>query len=206
MRDPLADLVAWVTEIVRSLGYPGVAALIAVENLFPPLPLELILPLAGQVAGQGQLSLLGVVAAATAGSVAGALALYVLAAQFGEARLRRLLGRFGRLLLVEEADLDQARSWFDRHGRKAVLIGRLVPVVRGLISIPAGLARMPLRQFVTYTALGSGLYNVLLVSLGWALGTQWELIHRYARLVEYAALVAMAAGALWFVWRRRAGR
>lgn len=206
MSDHLADLTGWITDVVGSLGYLGVAVLIAVENLFPPLPLELILPLAGQVAGQGQLSVVGVMVAATAGSVAGALILYALASRFGEARLRRLIGRFGGLLLLDEADLDRARGWFDRHGARAVLIGRVVPVVRGVVSIPAGLAQMPLGRFVAYTALGSGLYNGLLVGIGWALGSHWGLVHRYARLLDYGALVAVAAAAAWLVWRRRAGR
>lgn len=201
--DPFARVAKWATSVVQSLGYIGVAFLIALENLVPPIPSELILPLAGFLAGQGRFWLPGVVVAATAGSVGGALILYGLGAWLGEARLRRLLRRFGRFLRLQEGELDRAQQWFDRHGDKAVLLGRLVPVVRSLVSIPAGLNRMSLRRFVLYTALGSGLWNSALVGLGWALGDRWDQVCHYGQLFEYATLAALAVALAWFFWRHR---
>ena len=188
--------------VVEKLGYVGVALLVAIENLIPPIPSELILPLAGFSVSRGQLSFLGVLAAATTGSVVGALVLYGIGQGIGEARLRSFIRRFERLPFVQEADLDRAQDWFARHGAKAVLIGRLVPVIRSLVSLPAGFARMPLGLFVLYTALGSAAWNGVLVGLGWLLGEQWMLVRRYTQYFEYAVIVVLAAAVIWFVWRR----
>lgn len=203
--DPFAGIAAWVTNVVETLGYVGVGAMIALETLFPPIPSELILPLAGFLAGQGRLWLPGAVVAATLGSVVGALALYALGAWLGEERVRALIRRFGRFLTLSEGDLDRAVRWFDRHGGKVVLIGRLVPVVRSLVSIPAGFARMPLLRFVTYTALGSAAWNSALIGLGFALGARWETVGAYTKPLEYLALLALVAVAVWFICRRRGG-
>lgn len=113
------------------------------------------------------------------------------------------VGRLGRFLFLKEEDLDRAADWFDRHGGKAVLIGRLVPVVRSLVSIPAGLAPMPLSRFVLYTAIGSALWNTALIGLGWLLGDRWQEVQRYGQLLEYAALVLLVIGIVRFVWKRR---
>jgi len=199
MSDLMAGLAAWVAQVVESLGYAGVAALIALENLFPPLPSELILPLAGFLAGQGRLSFGGAVAAATAGSLVGALVLYAAAAWLGERRLRAIVDR---LPLVETADVDCANAWFARRGGSAVLIGRMVPVVRSLISLPAGLNRMPLPRFVAYTILGSAAWNMLLIGLGWVLGHRWEVIRQWAQVLEWLVLAVLAGLVIWFVWRR----
>jgi membrane protein DedA with SNARE-associated domain len=197
--DLLSGLAGWATDVVESFGYVGVAMLITLENVFPPLPSELILPLAGFLAGQGRLSFVGAVSAATAGSLAGALILYAAAAWLGEARLRAIVER---MPLVETADVDRANEWFARHGSSAVLIGRMVPVVRSLISLPAGLNRMPIRRFVAYTAIGSGAWNVLLIGLGWILGDRWELIRQWTQTLEWLVLGVLAGLVIWVVWRR----
>lgn len=199
----LGGIAEWVTNVIESMGYAGVAALIALENVFPPIPSELILPLSGFLAGQGRFWLPAVIVAATAGSVAGALLLYGVGAWLGEARSRQLVERFGRFLTVGVADLDRANGWFDRHGGKAVLVGRVVPVVRSLVSVPAGLRRMPLGRFVAYTAAGSAAWNGLLIGLGWALGNRWHAVDRYGGYVEYAVLAVLVVGAVWFVLRRK---
>ena len=202
----LGDIAAWVIDVVESLGYVGLALLIALENVFPPIPSELILPLAGFLAGQGRFSLPAVIVAATIGSVAGALVLYGLGAWLGEARLRRLVDRYGKYARVSDRDLERADGWFDRHGGMAVLIGRLVPLVRSLVSVPAGVRRMPLMRFVAYTAVGSACWNSVLIGLGWALGDRWDQVNRYASLVEYVVLAALAIGVGWFIWKRRQQR
>jgi membrane protein DedA with SNARE-associated domain len=206
MGDPFAGVAAWATDLIHRLGYVGVAALVALENLFPPVPSELILPLSGFLVGQGRLGFVGVVLAATAGSLVGALALYGLGRWLGEERLRGLVRRFGGLLFVEEKDIDRAQRWFEDHGGKAVLIGRFVPGVRSLISVPAGVGGMALGPFLAYTAIGSGLWNAALIGLGWALGARWEEIKPYAQVLEYAVLAGLMGLVGWFVWRRRRAR
>lgn len=198
----LAAIVGWVTNIVQTLGYPGLFALLLLENVFPPLPSELILPLAGFLTGQGQMQFPLAVAAATAGSLAGAYILYGIGAWLGEERLRGLIRAHGRWVLLCESDLDKAQGWFDRHGAEAVLIARLLPMARSLISVPAGLQRMPLLKFTTYTVIGTALFDGALIGLGWWLGSRWELVERYASWFEYAGLPVLAGLIGWFVWKR----
>ena len=206
MDDIVAALARWVTDVVESLGYLGIGILAALENLVPPIPSELVLPLAGFLAGQGRFWLPAVVLAATAGSVIGALTLYALGRWLGEERLRRFIRRFGRFMLLEEADLDRAVAWFDRHGGTAVFIGRLAPLVRSGISIPAGVERMPVWRFIIYTAAGSAVWNGALAGLGWALGSQWERVSEYTQWLSYGVIGALIVAAGWFLWRRAGAR
>jgi membrane protein DedA with SNARE-associated domain len=202
MSDPLAVLAQWVTNVVYSLGYVGIGVLTVVEVVFPPIPSELILPLAGFLASQGRFAFPVVILAATIGSVTGALILYALGRRVGEEKLRRFVKRYGRWLLVDESDLDRAQQWFEQHGRMAILIGRLVPGVRSFISIPAGIEKMSLLWFVVFTALGNSIWNTVLAALGWWLGSQWEQVRQYAQVLEYGALVLLLGALAWFVWRR----
>ncbi len=203
MKNPLSGLASWVADVVESFGYFGVAFMIALENLAPPIPSEIVLPLAGFLVGQGRFSFLPVVVAATIGSVAGALVLYAIGAGLGEARLRYLIRKFGRFVLMDESDLDKSRDWFEYHGTKAILFGRLIPGVRSLISIPAGLVGMPLWQFVLYTTIGSTIWNAALVGFGWTLGNHWERVEDYMSILQYIVIVIVAVAALWFIWSRR---
>ena len=196
-------LASWAADVIESLGYGGVAMLIVLENVFPPIPTEAILPLAGFLAGQGRMWLPGVILAATVGAVIGALILYGIGAWFGDERVRWLVRRYGRWLGVQERDLDKANGWFDRHGGKAVMICRMVPIVRSLVSVPAGLRRMNLARFVLYTALGSGLWNSILILCGWWLGDNWEEVGHYVDYLEYPVILALIGGALWFIWKRK---
>lgn len=193
----------WITGVVESLGYVGVAVLIALENVFPPIPSELVLPLAGFLAGQGEMAFVGVVAAATAGSVIGALVLYGLGRWLGEKRVRAIVKRYGKFAMIGEDDIDRSEEWFDKHGRKAILIGRLVPFVRSFISVPAGFCGMGLGRFVIYTTIGSAIWNSALVGLGWFLGEQWQAVRQYASYFEYAVLALLVGGVIWFIWKRR---
>jgi membrane protein DedA with SNARE-associated domain len=199
----LAAVGDWVREAVASGGYLAVALLIFVENVFPPIPSEVILPLAGYYVGQGELDFVPAVAAATVGSVAGALVLYALARHGG----RPLLLRHGRLLRLTEADLDRGDAWFDRHGPWLVFFGRLVPGVRSLVSVPAGLSEMPLGRFVWLTAAGSALWNAALIGAGWGLGSNWEQVGSYIGPLSTAVVALLVAGAaVWLVQRHRRRR
>lgn len=169
----------WIVDILARAGYVGVALLMLAENLFPPIPSELIMPLAGFVAARGDLSLAGVIAAGTIGSVLGALPWYWLGRRYGPDRLRALAGRHGRWLTVSPNDVDRARAWFDRRGRIGVLVGRLVPAVRTLISVPAGLAAMPLVPFLIYSTVGTLLWTSLLAAAGYWLQDRYEDVSAY---------------------------
>ncbi|KJK44301.1 membrane protein [Lentzea aerocolonigenes] len=193
----------WITRLMEALGSPGAGLAVALENVFPPVPSEVILPLAGFTAGQGKISLLAAILWTTAGSVAGALVLYFLGAWLGLERLRRIAER---VPFVSVSDVDKADAWFDRHGNAAVFVGRMVPVVRSLISIPAGVSGMPLGRFTLYTAAGSLVWNSALILAGYALGENYELIDRYLGWVSTAVLAALAIAIAWFVVSRLKAR
>jgi membrane protein DedA with SNARE-associated domain len=200
----------WALKIVDALGYFGVFLLIAIENLIPPIPSELILPLAGFSVGQGQLTFIGVMIASTSGSVVGALALYYIGALIGETRLRRFIRRVEQMPilnhLVNEGDIDKAQDWFGRYGGAAVFFGRLIPIVRSAISIPAGFARMNLLRFIGYTVLGSSIWNGILIGAGWFLGANWESVEQYVKYFQYVVIVVVGVAVLWFIWKRWSGR
>ncbi len=203
MSNLVGDIAQWAADVAYSFGYVGIAFLVALGNMHLPIPTELTLPLAGFLVGQGRFSFIPVLAWTTAAAVGSSLLLYIPGRWFGEERLRRFVRRFGRFALVSESDLDRANELFKRHGGKAILIGRLIPGVGTLISIPAGIYRMRiLGWFIVWTVLDSLVWNGLLIGLGWVLGSQWMLVEQYASIVEYAVLAALAGGILWFLWRR----
>ncbi|GAA4748157.1 hypothetical protein GCM10023328_33170 [Modestobacter marinus] len=201
--DNLTGLAGWAADTMTSLGGPGVGAIVALENLFPPIPSEVVLPLAGFLAGQGRLSVVAVIAWATAGSVAGALVLYALGAVFGRQRLLRMADR---LPLISIDDVQRAERWFARRGGQAVLLGRFVPVVRSLVSIPAGVERMPLLKFTLYTTIGSALWNSLFVLLGYALGSRWQQVGAYSSYINNAAIGLIGLAVVVIVIRRLRAR
>jgi len=193
----------WVIRVIETLGYAGLTVLVALENIFPPIPSELILPLAGFLIGQNRFSFPAVLVATTLGSLIGALFLYAVGMAAGQRRVRRLFERYGNWALLTPDDLTRAESWFDHYGPVAVFIGRLVPVVRSLVSIPAGYRRMPLGLFLLLTGIGSTMWNGVLVSLGWALGGNWHLIEKYVGWLQYLVIAAIAFLIVRFVWLRR---
>jgi membrane protein DedA with SNARE-associated domain len=195
----LTGLAGFVVDVVAALGPVGVALLVLAENVFPPIPSEVVLPLAGFLAGQGRMSLVAVAVAATLGSVLGALLLYAVGAKLGRDRLARILDR---MPLTGEADLERAEAWFHRHGGTAVLVGRMVPGVRSLVSIPAGVERMPLVRFALYTFVGSAAWNVLLVGLGHQLGRRWTSVGEYSDVLSWTVLGSLV-GSLVVVLLRR---
>ena len=202
----LSGISDWVTDIVETLGYIGVAALIALENNFPPLPSELILPLAGFETGRGHFNYFLMVIAATIGSVVGALVLYYVAHFVGEHRIRALVRRYGRWFQVSEADIDRADGWFDRYSTLAVLVCRCVPIIRSLVSIPAGFRRMNMARFVIFTAIGSAVWNAALIGAGWALGDNWEDVGNYVGYFQYVVIAVVVLAVAWFFWRRISSR
>jgi membrane protein DedA with SNARE-associated domain len=196
----------WVTSVIEALGYPGLTALVALENIFPPIPSEVILPLAGFLTGQNRFSFPLVLIATTLGSLLGALVLYGMGMVIGQRRVRHLIERYGHWALLTSDDLTRAEIWFDRYGPVAVLTGRLVPVVRSLVSIPAGYRRMPLGQFLLLTGAGSALWNGALVGLGWTLGENWHAVEDYVGWLQYVVIAVVAVLILRFVWQRLRGR
>jgi membrane protein DedA with SNARE-associated domain len=199
----LSELTNWAKDFVEDAGYIGVFLMIVLENVFPPIPSEAILPLAGFLAGEGRFWLPAVILAATLGAVGGGLILYYFAYFIGEHRVRRLIHRYGKWFGVADKDLDTANSWFDRHGAKAVMLCRMMPIVRSLVSLPAGLRKMPLAPFIIYTAIGSGIWNSLLIVLGWWLGDNWEDVGTVMDYIEYPIYLAVVVGVAWFIWKRR---
>lgn len=201
----MSDLVGWATSVVETVGYAGVAALVTLENLFPPIPSEVVLPLAGFVAARDATSALGMVAAATVGSMAGAYLLYGVSAAVGPRRLRRLVERHGRWLGLTVDDLERAEGWFDRRAAWAVLVCRCVPLMRSVISVPAGFRRMPLLPFTLTTLGGSLIWNVALISAGYMLGEEWVRAGEPVDLLQTVVLAALVLGVAWFMWRRILG-
>ena len=175
----------WVMGVISSTGYFGIALLMFVENAFPPIPSEVIMPLAGYMATQGSLSFAGIVAAGALGTVLGALPLYYLGQKIGEERLKEFADAHGRWLTLSRRDIEAAKRWFDRHGGAAVFFCRLVPGVRSLISIPAGIGRMHLGLFLAYTAVGSAIWTALLAYLGYFLGRNFRRVGEYLDPVSW---------------------
>jgi membrane protein DedA with SNARE-associated domain len=198
----LDGLAEWVTRVIEALGYAGLAILVALEQVFPPIPSEVILPLAGFLTGQGRFSFPLVLIATTAGSLVGALVLYGIGAAIGQRRVTRLFERYGHWALLTPDDLTRSEQWFDRYGPIAVIIGRLVPIVRSLVSIPAGYRRMPLGQFLLLTGFGSALWNGTLIALGWVLGENWHIIEQYVGWLQYVVIAVAAFLVARFVWQR----
>ena len=198
MSNLLEPIVQAVVSLVGALGAPGVGIAVAAENLFPPIPSEVILPSAGFAAASGSMGLVSAIVWATIGSVVGALALYALGAWFGRARFYSLASK---IPFVKEADIERAEAWFVRRGPLAVLLGRVVPVVRSLISIPAGIERMKLLPFTLYTAIGSALWNSVLIGAGYALGANWAIVEEW--ISRYQLIVFVLAGIALVLWMVR---
>ncbi|WP_157963492.1 DedA family protein [Actinocorallia populi] len=186
----------WVVELMEKLGAPGAGLAIALENLFPPIPSELILPLAGFTASQGDMNVVAVLVCTTLGSVLGALALYWVGALLGR---ERTLALAAKLPLVKLDDITKTEAWFLKHGRKTVFFGRMIPIFRSMISIPAGVERMPIGVFTLLTATGSLIWNTIFVMAGYTLGENWELVEKYVGMGSKAVLAIVLVAVLVFV-------
>ncbi len=193
----------WVAGILQQLGYLGLAFLMFLENVFPPIPSELIMPLAGYLVARGEMTFVGVVVAGTLGSVAGALPLYWFGRKLGRQRVIDFADRHGRWLTISGRHIVRATDWLDRHGTWAVFFARLVPGVRSLISIPAGIARQNFALFLTLTTLGSALWSGLLAAAGYWLGSSFEKVETFVGPVSNAILIAVV---VLYLWRVATGR
>jgi membrane protein DedA with SNARE-associated domain len=187
----------FLTTTIDRLGEAGVGALIFLENVVPPIPSEAILPLAGYRASEGAMNFLMLWIAATLGAVAGALVLYGIGRLLGFERLHAMAGRRW-FILCNQHDLHRAHNMFDRHGSKIVLFARCIPLLRSAVSVPAGIAAMPILRFVALTAIGSGIWNAVFIGLGWVLGDRWASVETAVGPASYvvAALVLLGASVL----------
>jgi membrane protein DedA with SNARE-associated domain len=187
----------WIVGIITRLGYSGVAALTFLEHLFPPIPSELILPLAGYVSGRGDLSLGGVIATGSLGSLAGATVWFVIGRRVGERRLRKWVDEHGRWLTLSNGDIDRAKEWFQRRGKTAVLIGRLMPGVRTFVSLPAGFSGMPWLPFLVYSAIGTIAWTAALVFAGAQLEQNFSLVSKYVDVFTNGVFAVLGAMLVW---------
>lgn len=196
-------MLEWITNTMNSLGYVGIGLLMFLENLFPPIPSELIMPLAGFTVAQGKMEFAPVVMAGVVGTVLGALPWYYAGKLLGEKRLKSLANRYGKWLGISAKDIEKSKTWFNKHGNTAVLLCRLVPGVRTLISIPAGMSSMPVLPFLVFSTLGTLLWVGLLTYSGYALGNNYHLVEEYIGPVSKIVLVALIVAFVVWVVRRR---
>jgi membrane protein DedA with SNARE-associated domain len=196
----------WIVGFITDHGYLGIFLMMLAENVFPPIPSELIMPFAGFAAARGDLDRWGVLIAGLLGSLAGTLPWYVAARALGLARLKKLADRFGRLATLNSADIDTANAWFSRYGRWAVLFGRLIPAIRTLISVPAGLVAMPFALFMLASAIGTLAWTAVLTGLGYLLADNYERVESFVDPVTRLVVVALVLVYLYrFVtWKRPA--
>lgn len=189
----------WITSFIGTAGIAGVAVLMFVENVFPPIPSELIMPLAGFTAARGRMNFFLALAAGSFGSLLGALLWYYIGMKVGATRLKRWSLKYGRWMTLSPEDIDRSCAWFYRHGGKAVLMGRLVPAVRTLISVPAGIAGMPLGPFLLYSSIGTIMWTSMLAGAGYLLEHQYHKVAEWVNPVSNAVVILLVGGYLYRV-------
>ena len=196
-------MIDWAADFIDAIGLLGVAALVALENIFPPIPSELVLLLTGFNVSETRFGFVGAIVFATIGSVVGAYFLYGIGRLLNEDRLEAFLAGIGRFVGLKKSDVHKGFQWFERHGTLVVLFGRLVPVVRSVVSIPAGADKMPIGRFTALTALGSFVWNTIWISIGWGLGDQWKKAGRWGDYIQYGAIALIAIGLVVLIARAR---
>jgi membrane protein DedA with SNARE-associated domain len=191
----------WVVDVIERLGALGVGLLIFLENVLPPIPSEVILPFAGFAAQRGELNLVAAWASASVGSLAGALVLYGIGAFIGEDRLREL-SRKRWFVFFGEKDFDRGDRFFNRYGNQVVFFARFIPLVRSVVSVPAGLDRMPLGRFMALTLAGSAIWNAVFIGAGWTLGEKWDVVEGYMGPLSYLVVALLAVALVVLVVRK----
>lgn len=191
-------MASWIESVVETTGVFGIAFLMFLENVFPPIPSELIMPLAGYAAARGNANIVLVILAGTLGSLAGATFWYVLGRLFDHERVKRIADRYGRWLTMTRKDIEKADDWFDAYGHWAVLFGRLIPTIRTLISVPAGLSEMPLQRFLVYSSVGTTIWTTMLTLVGYALGSDYARIEHWIDPVSFGVVALIV---IIYVWR-----
>lgn len=199
-------MVDWITDFIDSIGLVGVALLVALENVFPPIPSEVILLLAGYNVELNRFGFIGAIVAATVGSIIGAYFLYGVGRVLSEERLEALLAGVGKYVGLKKKDVHKGFQWFERHEDPVVFFGRLIPVVRSVVSIPAGAEKMPLVKFTLLTGLGSLIWNTVWVSIGWGLGSQWEKAEKWGSVLQYIVIALVLIGLVALIIRARRQR
>jgi membrane protein DedA with SNARE-associated domain len=189
----------WITAIMEQFGYLGILFLIALENVFPPIPSEVILTFGGYMTTRTNLTVFGVIVAATIGSVVGAIILYGIGRLLDVKRLEKIVDRWGHILRVTRQDIYKADAWFDKYGYWTVLFCRMVPLIRSLISIPAGMSNMNFGLFLVFTTIGTLIWNIILVSVGAAVGESWEEIVAFMDIYSNIAYALIALGGIAFI-------
>ena len=189
----------WITQFMEQYGYLGVFLMIALENVFPPIPSEIILPFGGFMTTYTSMTVTGVVIASTAGSVVGAMILYGIGLLLDVERLEKIIDRFGHILRVTKEDVHKADAWFDKYGIWTVLFCRMVPLIRSLISIPAGMSNMKFWLFIVFTTVGTLIWNIILVSVGAALGDNWDRITEFMDVYSNIAYAIIGIGIIIFL-------
>ncbi|MFY4776807.1 DedA family protein [Metabacillus sp. RGM 3146] len=197
----------FITHFMEQFGYIGIFLMIALENVFPPIPSEVILPFGGFMTTNSGLTLIGVIIASTAGSIAGAIILYWIGRALDVERLEKIVDKYGRFLRVKKKDIHKADEWFDKYGPWTVLFCRMIPLVRSLISIPAGMSNMNFKVFILFSTIGTLIWNTVLVSLGAALGESWSTIVNaigvYSKVVYVAIAFLLVAAFIWYTKRKK---
>lgn len=193
------DLFYFFSDLVSRLGYVGIVVTMLIESVFPPIPSELVLPFAGFAAAQGKLTLWGAYVAATFGAMLGAIFWYVTGRTVGEKTINRIVARWGKFFGLQVRDVEKAQGWFVNHGRKAVFFGRMIPGVRSLISVPAGLSKMPFWMFMMWSSVGTALWSILLITAGYVLGDHYDQVAHIVDPISKIILIMCVVGFIGFL-------
>ncbi|ENX52958.1 MULTISPECIES: DedA family protein [Acinetobacter] len=192
----------WVLSIMEKLGYLGIAFLMFLDNIFPPIPSEIIMPSAGYTASKGELTLIGVIIAGSAGSILAAMLFYWIGRKVPQQRLFQFIERYGKYLRIQVADLDKALTWFNKHGHRIVFFGRMIPAVRSLISIPAGISRMPFSKFMLYSSAGTLIWTSFLAYLGYHFSENQALMLAILQRISYLIFALIALYIIWWAIKK----
>ena len=196
-------MLEFITNTISSLGYIGIAFLMALENIIPPIPSELIMPLAGFTVTQGKMNFILVIIAGTIGSVVGTMPWYFLGKSWGLKRTMNIADRYGKWLTLSGKDVAQANDWFNRRGNTAIAFGRLIPGIRTYISLPAGISKMPLLPYLIYSTLGSLFWVTLLTGAGYIFGANYELVGKYMKPFSIFVLIVVISTVIYWIIKRK---